>query len=66
MIMTVLLELLTALSQSFYGIMLSTGFLAVKALLSPQNASIIPGSYTHLLCSNYAGIITACLSSYNV
>ena len=52
--MTVLLELLSALLEYlnvFYGIMQSADCLAVKALLSPQNSSIIPESYTYLLCS---------------
>jgi len=46
-------KLLTALLEYldlFYGIMLSTNFLAAKILVSPQNASIIPVSYTYLLC----------------
>jgi len=34
----------TALLKHFYVIMQSTDFLAVKALLLPQNASIIPNS----------------------
>ena len=47
--MTVLLELLTALLEylNFYGIVQSTDSLAVKALLSPQNASIIPELRLH-------------------
>ena len=42
------LELLTALLEylnCFYGIVQSTDFLAVKALLLPQNANIIPNAY---------------------
>ena len=79
--MTVLLELLTALSEylrrSFYGIMQSIDFLAAKALLSPQNASIIPDSYTYLLCLKLCRhnhcmpidvrrALVSCLSSYKV
>jgi len=51
---TVLLELLTALLEYIdllNGILQSPDFLTVKALISPQNASIIPDSYTCLLCS---------------
>ena len=44
---TALLEYL----DLFYGIVQSADFLAVKASLLPQNASIIPDSYTYLLCS---------------
>ena len=44
--MTALLENLNL----FYGIVQSADFLTVKAL-SPQNASIIPESYTYLQCS---------------
>ena len=43
---------LTVLLEYFYlsnGIVQSADFLAVKALLSPQNASIIPDYYTYLL-----------------
>ena len=47
--MTVISELLTALLE--YLDMQSADFLAVKVSLSPQNASIIPDSYTYLLCS---------------
>ena len=48
--MTVILELLTALLEYLN---LFDGFgqsAAVKASLLPQNASIIPDSYTYLLC----------------
>ena len=48
---TVLLELLTALLDLFNEILQSADFLTIKALISPQNASIIPDSYTYLLCS---------------
>ena len=51
--MTVLLELLTVLLEYldlFNGILQFADFLTVKALVSPQNASIIPDSYTYLLC----------------
>jgi len=37
----------------------SADFLAVKASLSPQNASIIPDSY---YAQNYAGIIASSLA----
>ena len=39
--------------------MQSTDFLADKALLLSQNASIIPDSYIYY-ARNYAGIIAAC------
>jgi len=47
-----ILELLTSLLEylDLNGNVQSADFLAVKALLSPQNASIIPDSYTYLLC----------------
>ena len=51
--MTVLLQLLAALLEYIdllNGILQSPDFLTVKALISSQNASIIPGSYTYLLC----------------
>ena len=37
----------------FNGIVQSADFSTVKTLLSPQNASIILDSYTHLLCSKF-------------
>jgi len=46
---TVLFELLTVLLEYldlFNGNLQSADFLTVKALISPQNASIIPDSYT--------------------
>jgi len=48
-LMTVLLEYLDLLTEFLH----SANFLTVKALVSPQNqnASIIPNSYTYLLCS---------------
>ena len=55
--MTVLLELLTALLEYldlFYRI-------AVKALLSPQNASIFLIFIHTYYARNYAGIIATCL-----
>ena len=48
--MTVQLELLTALLEYLNLFMQSTDSLAAKALLSPQNTSTIPDSYTYLLC----------------
>ena len=48
------LELLTALLEYLdllHGIVQSAYFLAVKASLLSQNASIILDSYTYLLCS---------------
>jgi len=64
--MTVLLELLTALLEYLdllYGIY--RFFLAAnyKALLSSQNASIIPDSYTYLyiLCSKLYASMHACI-----
>ena len=61
--MTVIIELMTALLKYLdLGIVQSADFLAVKALLLPQNASIIPDSYTYLLYArNYAGIIASSL-----
>ena len=50
--MTVILQLLTASSENldrFNTIVQSVDFLAVKALLLPQNASIIPDSYIYLI-----------------
>jgi len=50
---TVILELLIALLEYLdflNGFVQSAYFLAVKASLSPQNASIIPDSYTCHLC----------------
>jgi len=49
---TVILELLTALLEYLNllnGIVQSADFFAAKAVLSTQNASIIPDSYTYLL-----------------
>ena len=51
---TAVIELLTALLEYLYlfnAIVQFADFLAVKALLLPQNASIIPDPYTYLLCS---------------
>ena len=51
---TVLLELLTALLEYldlFNEILQSADFLTIKALISPQYASIIPDTYTYQLCS---------------
>ena len=55
------LELLTALLEYldlFVGIVQSADFLAIKASLSPQNASIILDS---CYARNYAGIIASSL-----
>jgi len=70
---TVLLELLTALLEYldfFNGILHFAGFLTdkFKALISSQNACIIPYSYTIIAtyyARNYAGIIAASLVSGN-
>ena len=57
--MTVIIELITALLKYFdLGIVQSADFLAVKASLLPQNASIILDSY---YAWNYAGIIASSL-----
>ena len=50
--MTGIVQLLTALLEyleRLHRIVLSPNFLAVKASLSPQNASVIPDSYTYML-----------------
>ena len=44
-----IIKLLTALLE--YLNFLFYNFLVAEALLSPQNASIIPDSHTYLLCS---------------
>ena len=56
-LLTALLEYLNLVN----GIVQSADFLAVKASLSPQNASIFPDSYKFLLAWNYAGIIASSL-----
>ena len=51
--MTAIIELLTALLEYLdiiHGIVQSAYFCTVNTSLSPQNASMIPDSYTYLLC----------------
>ena len=63
--MTIIIELLTALLEYldlFEGFVQSA---AVKALLLPQNASIIPDSNTYLFFRNYADTIASSLNEYS-
>ena len=66
--MTVILELLTALLEYLDLFDRFVPCSAMKALLLPQNASIIPDSLTHTYyAQNYAGILIASsLLSLNV